>query len=536
MCRPFLLNGFNERRVMPADDSTLTVSPLDSLTGQAGLPTVPALTIVWHPHLDRIGQIAPLTNLIELDVAHVSRTEPIFLPPGADFGEALAHRFISKDPVLDVVFKSGSFELRRTQDDQVEVDGELLTGPRRVSAEDLRRGLIITLARRIVLCLHAVHFPISRSPTLGLLGTSDAIEDVRRSITRLAPKTTPVLLRGESGSGKELAARALHQAGGRSKGPFVAVNMGRLERNRAVADLFGHKKGSFTGATDDQPGYFRAAAGGTIFLDEIGYTTSDVQPMLLRVLDDQEVQPVGSSQTLKVDVRIVAATDAHLEKAVAEHRFERPLYNRLNNSFVISLPPLRARREDVGLLLLHLLKKEISDPNELQRLQEPDPKVRPWLSARDVAAVARSTLGANVRSLLGLARKLAETIGDGAAADTHSEVQRFLTSDAAAGAAQPTASLGEPETPTPVQYAEEHVVAALERARWNRSKAAEILGVGRRTLYDWLDKFPQLRGVLSVAEPELRRQLSDFGGDVERLAAELGTSAALLNRRLSRKS
>jgi len=519
---------------MAGDDSTLTLGPLDSLTGQAGLPTVPALTIVWHPHLDRIGHIAPLTNLLELDVAHVSRSEPIFFPPGADTGEPLAHRFISKEPILDVVFIRGTFELRRLQEAQVEVDGQLLTAPRRVSADDLRGGLIITLARRIVLCLHAVHFPISRSPPLGLLGTSDAIEDVRRSITRFANKATPVLLRGESGSGKELAARALHYAGSRAKGPFVAVNMGRLDRHRAVADLFGHKKGSFTGATDDQPGYFRSAAGGTIFLDEIGYTASDVQPMLLRVLDDQEVQPVGSSQAVKVDARIVAATDAQLEKAVAEQKFERPLYNRLNTSFVISLPSLRARREDVGVLLFHLLKKELGDPSELQRLQEPDPKVRPWLSARDVAAIARAPLSANVRSLVGLARKLAHAFGHGPAGDTHSEVRRFLADDAASVISPSSTTLHPPETPPPVRHSEEHLVAALERSRWNRSKAAEVLRVGRTTLYEWLEKYPQLRSVMAVGEAELRRRLNDAGGDVERLAAELGTTAALVNRRLAR--
>ena len=367
---------------MAADDSTLTVGPLDTLTGRGGLPSVPALTIVWHPHLDRIGQIAPLTNLLELDVAHVSRSEPIFFPPGADAGEPLSHRFISKNPILDVVFARGTFELRRVQSDQIEVDGQLLDGPRRVSPDDLQRGLIITLARRIVLCLHAVHFPITRSPTLGLIGTSDAIEDVRRAVTRLAPRDTPVLLRGERGSGKELAARALHSAGPRAKARFVAVNMARLDRERAAADLFGHKKGAFTGATADSPGHFRAAAGGTIFLDEIGYTTSEVQPMLLRVLDDREVQAVGDTEAVKVDARIVAATDARLEQAVLEHRFERPLYNRLKAAYVINLPPLRARPEDVGLLLLHLLKRELSDPSILQRLQDPDPKVRPWLSAR----------------------------------------------------------------------------------------------------------------------------------------------------------
>jgi transcriptional regulator with AAA-type ATPase domain len=113
----------------------------------------------------------------------------------------------------------------------------------------------------------------------------------------------------ESGTGKELAARALHEAGPRAKGPFVPVNMANLEAGQARAELFGHRKGAFTGATADVPGHFRSAAGGTIFLDEIGYLTSEVQPMLLRVLDDHEILPLGTSKPEKVDVRVVAATD-----------------------------------------------------------------------------------------------------------------------------------------------------------------------------------------------------------------------------------
>ena len=520
---------------MAADDSTLTVGPLDTLTGGGGLPSVPALTIVWHPHLDRIGQIAPLTNLLELDVAQVSRSEPIFFLPGADAGEPLSHRFISKSPILDVVFARGTFELRRVQGDQVEVDGQPLDGPRQVSPDDLQRGLIITLARRIVLCLHAVHFPISRSPTLGLIGTSDAIEDVRRAVTRLAPQDTPVLLRGESGSGKELAARALHSAGPRAKGRFVAVNMARLDRERAAADLFGHKKGAFTGATADSPGHFRSAAGGTIFLDEIGYTTSEVQPMLLRVLDDREVQAVGDTDAVKVDARIVAATDARLEQAVSEHRFEGPLYNRLKAAYVINLPPLRARREDVGLLLLHLLKKELSDPSSLQRLQDPDPKVRPWLSARDVAAVARSPLPANVRSLLGLARKLAPTIGEGPSADTHAIIEKFLKDDIDPMAAPPVEVPDTDAILAPSKHTADHIVAVLERAGWNRRKAAKLLGIGHNTFYLRLDRDPHLRELLEIEPSELQRRLRAAGGDAERLATELGTSPAVLGRLLARK-
>jgi two-component system nitrogen regulation response regulator GlnG len=521
---------------MTSDESTLTVGPLQTLTGHSGLPQVPALTIIWHPDIDRIGQIAPLTSLLEVDVAHLSRSEPFFLPPGADSGEPLSHRGISKDSVLDITFERGAFELRRVQEDEVEVDGQLLTRNRRVSSDDLARGLIITVARRFVLCLHSVHFPISRSPTLGLLGTSDGIEDVRRSIARVADKPIPVLLRGESGSGKELAARALHETGARAKGRFVAINMASLIRERAAAELFGYKKGSFTGATSDVPGHFRAAHGGTIFLDEIGYTTRDVQPMLLRVLDDNEILPLGASQFTKVDVRVVAATDAKLEKAVAEDRFERPLYNRLHTAFNINLPPLRQRREDVGVLLLHFLKKEFGDAADLQRFQDPDPRTRPWLAARDVAAIALSPLPANVRSIVGLARELFAKAGDSLAGDTHAIVVAFLlgklTGRSGDGQGLP---FEDQSTPTPVEHSLERLVAALERANWNRKEAAVVLGVSRATFYRCLEKYPDLQHLLAVDLSELQRQLAACEGDVHRLASQLGTSPALVNRRLAQK-
>jgi|SRR5579871_651914 len=519
---------------MSADD-TLTVSPFDSLTGNSGLLSAPALTIVWHPHLDRIGQIAPLKNLVEVDVAHVSRSEPLFFPPGGETGEPIAHRFISKSPVLDLSFKRGTFELRRMQDDQVEVDGELLNAPQRISETDLRRGMIITLARRIVLCLHSVHFPISRSPSLGLLGTSDAIEDVRRLVTRQAPKETLVLLRGESGSGKELAAAALHHVGPRAARPFLVKNMALLGRERAEADLFGHKKGAFTGAIADSAGLFRSASGGTVFLDEIGEVTPEVQPMLLRVLEDKKVQPVGATESIKVDVRIVAATDAKLEMAVTEQRFLPSLYNRLLSAFVIKLPPLRERREDVGVLLLHLLRKELPNPSVLQRLQDTDAHVRPWLSARDVAAVARSPLAANVRSLLALARRLADAIDDGPKARTHAIVGEFLAESAMPELPIPIDGPDDQPTPPPITLDADRMTAALERAGWQRLKAAELLGVSRRTFYRWLERDAHLRALLDADPQELQRKLAASGGETQRLAADLGTSPAILQRLLARK-
>jgi two-component system nitrogen regulation response regulator GlnG len=519
---------------MASDDSTLTLGPLDALTGSArGIPSVPALTIIWHPDLDRAGEVAPLTGLVESGVALVTRDQPLFLTPGSLTGQSLDHRRMSREPVVEVVYARGDLQLRRGRaDGEVEVDGRAFEEPRHLSPDDLRRGLILTVARRFIFCLHSIHLPISRSPDLGLLGTSDGIEEVRRSITRVADRNTPVLLRGESGTGKELAARALHDAGPRQGAPFVAVNMSLLRPERAGAELFGYQKGAFTGATADYPGHFRSASGGTIFLDEIGFTPPDVQPMLLRVLENHVIQSLGSSQARKVDVRVVAATDARLEEAVSEGRFEPSLYHRLNSSFNISLPPLRERREDIGFLLINFLRSEFGDAAQLQRIQDPDPQTRPWLSARDVAAIALSPLSGNVRSLIGLARDLVTKAGDDPRADTHAIVTAFLSRNLS-GARAPDPS--SPPAPARPKLTSDQLLAALESAEWNHSRAAKRLGITRQTFWRWLNKYPDLRLVADIPQADLVRQYEACRGDIDLLAKKLGAPSTLLARRLPKR-
>lgn len=520
---------------MASDDSTLTLGPLDALTGSArGLPLVPALTIIWHPDLDRVGEVAPLTALLESVVAHVDRDHPIFFPPGSSAGQSLDHKRMHREPVVDLVFARGKLELRRGRGGgEIEVDGRPFDKPRRISADDLRRGLILTLARRFVFCLHSIRFPISRSPTLGLLGTSDAIEDVRRSITRVAGKMTPVLLRGETGTGKELAARALHDAGARPGGPFIAVNMGALVRETAAADLFGYQKGAFTGATSDSPGHFRSAAGGTIFLDEIGLIPPDVQPTLLRVLDNHVVQPLGSSQARKVDVRVVAATDAKLEQAVTAGRFEPSLYHRLSSYFNIPITPLRERREDVGTLLVQFLRSHFSDPAQLQRLHDPDPHAHPWLSARDVAAVALSSLSGNGRSLIELARALVTESGDDPNGDTHSVITDFLANDLLLSPRAPNSRPIQKKPRADIEITEERLLAALEKAGWNRARAASSFKVARNTFWRWLCKYPDLRRLADIPTEDLLRDLQACANDVDKLATKLDVPANLIRRRLA---
>src|SRR5689334_23823644 len=190
----------------------------------------------------------------------------------------------------------------------------------------------------------------------GIVGSSHKIQDVLRMVARLKDTRTPVLITGESGTGKELVARAIHYRGLLSKRPFVAVDCGSLVPSLIESELFGYEKGAFTGAIRSKDGLFQSAHGGTIFLDEIGELSQELQAKLLRVLQEKEVRPVGSNQKVKVDVRVIAATNKDLEAAQKEGKFRRDLYFRLN-VVTLHLPPLRERRSDVTPLVHYFLDR-----------------------------------------------------------------------------------------------------------------------------------------------------------------------------------
>lgn len=220
-----------------------------------------------------------------------------------------------------------------------------------------------------------------------LVGLSAAMVSLRALIQRAATAPSSVLVTGESGTGKELVARALHDQGQRSEGPFVVVNCGALPENLMESELFGHEKGSFTGANHAKDGLFRAANGGTIFLDEVGELPLSLQVKLLRVLQERKVRPVGSSKELDTDARVVAATNRDLEDEVQEGRFREDLFYRLN-VIRLPLPSLRERPEDVRPLAEHLLAKH----NALQsRSLSLHPEALAWLS--------RQNFPGNVREL-----------------------------------------------------------------------------------------------------------------------------------------
>ena len=193
-------------------------------------------------------------------------------------------------------------------------------------------------------------------PLPEIVGTAAAMQDVYRLVRLAAPRMANVLLIGETGTGKEIIAKAVHKLSRRADGPFIRVNCGALHENLLESELFGHVKGAFTGAVENKTGRFEAAHGGTIFLDEINSTSPKLQVKLLRVLQEREFERVGESTTKRVDVRFIAATNASLEELVEEGQFREDLYYRLNVIPVV-LPPLRERREDIPLLAQFFLRR-----------------------------------------------------------------------------------------------------------------------------------------------------------------------------------
>jgi formate hydrogenlyase transcriptional activator len=222
----------------------------------------------------------------------------------------------------------------------------------------------------------------------GMVGKSRALKDILRQLEIVAPTNSTVLILGETGAGKELMARALHNLSSRGEQPFIKVDCSALPAGLLESELFGHERGAFTGAVSQQIGRFELAHMGTLFLDEVGEISLELQPKLLRVLQDQEFERLGSARTLHVDIRLVAATSRNLAHMVEQHEFRSDLYYRLN-VFPIAVPPLRDRREDISLLAWHFVEKYSQAMN----------KCIDQIPAETIQALTRYHWPGNVREL-----------------------------------------------------------------------------------------------------------------------------------------
>ncbi|TAJ09603.1 MAG: sigma-54-dependent Fis family transcriptional regulator [Nitrospirae bacterium] len=319
----------------------------------------------------------------------------------------------------------------------------------------------------------------SQSSFAQIVGQSDAMQKVFDMVRKVADSKSNVLICGESGTGKELVARAIHYNSARSRLPFVAINCGALPEPLLESELFGHMKGSFTGAVSNKAGLFEVANGGTIFLDEIGETTPTMQVKLLRVIQEREFRRVGGTRDLKVDVRIVAATNKDLEKAVADGSFREDLYYRLD-VIPINLPPLRMRAGDIPLLAKHFL----------ERFAKASSKPVPELTSGAMHLLLEHEWRGNVREMENLIER-AVAFASGPQI-TEEDINSWLHRPAA----QPQA--GYPtDLPTDGLDLEELInriekdllLKALERARWVKKKAARLLKLNTRSFRYRLEKY-----------------------------------------------
>lgn len=588
-------NGLNKTTL---DDGT--VHPLD----RDGATI--ALTILYHPVVERIGERALLSELAVGNPALLSRTEPAFAHPGQTGGEPLGDEHLSRRPLRLVLAAGGGLRLEiGGTGTSVVIRGRQVHGTVLIEEAQLQRGVVLELGHRVVLLLHkattllelvgaaqtlgdtsntvgtmvmppvpwkATHLsePARAPQTLGeasnIVGASDSLQRVLWEVSSVADLQMPVLLRGETGSGKELVALAIHRLSSRRKRPFVPVNLGAIPASLAAAELFGAEKGAFTGAVKRHAGYFEQARGGTLFLDEIGEAPIEVQVALLRVLETKEMQMLGAQGAQTTDVRVIAATDADLEEKVEAGTFRAPLLNRLS-AYEIWIPPLRERKDDFGRLLIRFLREELERINELHRLKPPEADARPWLPASLVARLAEYDWPGNVRQLQNVVRQLVVGNRGRARVEMTPAVERLL-SEQNAPSEPPSGDASPPDAPAPVlapeprppvilaaskdgpseedsaqplkvsvnsrrpaDISEAELKEVLRAHRWDFAAAAGALGISRASIYVLIDRY-RIRTAGSLMAEEIVRAFHEHGGKIPRMADELEVSERALARRV----
>ncbi|WP_276090838.1 sigma-54 dependent transcriptional regulator [Pedobacter sp. JY14-1] len=303
-------------------------------------------------------------------------------------------------------------------------------------------------------------------------GKSPVSDKINEYISLVAPTDMSVIIQGESGTGKEYAARSLHMQSKRRDNPFIAIDCGALSKDLAASELFGHIKGAFTGALNNKKGQFEAAHGGTLFLDEVGNLSYEVQVKLLRAIQERTIQPLGSTKNLKVDVRIITATNDDLKASVQNGTFREDLYHRLNE-FKIQLPPLRERGRDIELFINHFIKQsnqalgknvvKIADPAKELLLQYDWP--------------------GNLRELKNvIKRMILLTNGDIAELDSLPEEMMLAIDRDTSVSGSDLKAINEINEKALIQE-------TLIKVRYNKSKAAKLLNIDRKTLYSKMERY-----------------------------------------------
>ncbi|UCF18181.1 MAG: sigma-54-dependent Fis family transcriptional regulator [Gemmatimonadota bacterium] len=396
-------------------------------------------------------------NLPGMDGMDVLRLAPARQP---DAQVVMMTAFGTVDTAVEAM-KQGAFDYINKP---FSTDELLLTITRALEEQDLRREVarLRQRARGV-------------GGTKQIVGKSPVIERVVDLIARVAPSRATVLITGETGTGKELVARAIHEASNRASKPFMPINCAAIPDNLLESELFGYMKGAFTGAIQNKKGLFEEAAGGSVFLDEISTMSMALQPKLLRVLQENVIMRVGGRQPVPINIRLIAATNVDLKKRVAEGKYREDLFYRLN-VFPIDVPPLRERKEDIPLLSNFFLQKY----SELYDIEAPK------LPARTLDRMMAHHWPGNVRELENFIERGVVLHASGGSATLGFELPSEATDEEDGSNILDEA---QKKRWTFEDLEREYIFRVLESVRWKKTEAAEILGIDRRTLYRKLKRY-----------------------------------------------
>jgi two-component system nitrogen regulation response regulator GlnG len=501
------------------------------------------LTILCHPDIRRIGHSARLFELGQAGEMGIHRFEPVFGDAQGQQLAPLSTRRVSRVPVVVTSQEDGCVRLCTPSSVDLFVDGQKAERELECSPSRLARGIRLRLGKYVLLELSlcdlrrgAAVTSSAYAATRELLGHSPVMQRLREEIARLHDLEISVLLRGETGVGKELVATALQRCSPRRDAPFLRVNIGAIPGSLAVAELFGYAKGAFTSAGNARAGYFSDAHGGTLFLDEIGTSPMELQSALLRVMETGIIQPLGGKQQ-QVSVRLIAATDADLDAAVEAGKFSHALVRRFG--YVIHVPPLRERREDIPELFARFVADGWYTVGEQQRLDVKDLDARPILNALWMEQIMACDWPGNVRQLQAAALRFVIYNRGRATIQLDPELQAqvertqletpvpVVKVDGAPNPKAPRGSIARGLT-------QEQIVAAHEASDFDIERTARALGVSRSFLHAKIDELPDIRKAKDLARDEIQSALDAHGHDLGRAARSLRVSPKALQLQMTR--
>ncbi len=491
---------------------------------------VPAFIIQSHPDLERIGDICWLTPLVAGESLQIARNFPEFYGCNSVIGKPLADPYLSRSPVQLMLLPGGEIKIDCSNSKiMVLVNGQHVTCSIEVSPDEVATGIVITLSERITLLLkHLPQKTVKTPDNFNMVGISANLSAVRERIESLSDTDETVLIKGSTGVGKELVANAIYNVSHRVGKPFVKVSLGAIPSSLAAAELFGAKKGAFTGAEKNREGFFVAADGGTLFLDEVGEASLEVQSLLLRVLETGELYPVGSSTPRKVNVRLITATDANLAELSESGKFKKPLLHRLSN-YEIHLPLLSQRKEDIGLLFSYFAKQKVAELSmDLAKLLERSEN--PWIPYKLTQLLLNYHWPGNIRQLRNITRQLILDSQHSSQIVISEQIEKQLLATEPC-VKEVSAMVVAVKKRKPKTVTCEELKSALAKNLWEIQASAESLNISRTSIYELMKRYV-LKTVADFSPQELEESYRRNNCNIDKMVADLEVSKHGLTRRL----